>query len=173
MAASFPLVPRDLLPLGTQAPDFQGPDQSGAVVRGSDFRGRWLVLYFYPKDRTRNCTKEACGFRDQAQPLADARAAVVGVSRDTVASHADFARRRGLSFPLVSDPGGGIARAYRARGWLGFPRRVTYVIDPDGRIARRYESVHADRHAAEVLTDLRRLKEEKGAIVPHRTGSAP
>jgi peroxiredoxin Q/BCP len=90
--------------VGTLAPDFALPDQEGRTHRLSDYRGRWVVLYFYPKDDTPGCTKEACGFRDQMGSLKALDAVVLGVSADDVESHKRFAEKYGLNFPLLADP---------------------------------------------------------------------
>ena len=94
---------------------------------------------------------------------------IFGISRDDVESHEDFARRRRLGYPLLSDPKGVIMRAYKAEGWFGRPRRITYVVDPDGHVARVYDPVRAPNHASTVLSDLRDLKAKRDAIVPPRS----
>lgn len=160
---------RDTLRIGTSAPPFEAKDQAQHPIRLQDYRGRWVVLFFYPKDRTLNCTIEACSFRNHQADFEGENAVVFGVSRDDVASHEDFARRRRLSYPLLADPTGRIMRDYRARGWFGRARRTTFVIDPDGRVACVYERVRAPHHAETVLSDLRELKSKRDSIVPHGT----
>ncbi|MBI3724731.1 peroxiredoxin [bacterium] len=140
---------------GDAAPDFAAASVPGGPVKLSDFRGRWVVLYFYPADETPGCTQEACGFRDGHARFRDAGAVVLGVSTDGVESHAAFRSRHGLGFDLVSDAGGRIARSFgvldEARGWA---RRVTFLIAPDGRIARTFAVEAIASHAAEVLAAI-------------------
>ena len=160
-AVLWMLRPGGRLPEGSAAPDFALPDQDGKVHRLGDYSGRWLVLYFYPKDDTPGCTKEACRFRDDIGVLGDLGAAVVGVSVDDVRSHAEFARKYQLPFPLLSDPGGRTAAAYGSLLNLGvvrLARRHTFIIAPDGRIAARFDKVDPARHAGEVAHTLRRLQ---------------
>ncbi|HVL88369.1 MAG TPA: peroxiredoxin [Candidatus Thermoplasmatota archaeon] len=125
---------------GRPAPDFAAPDQRGETLRLSDLRGRWVVLYFNPRDETRGCTAEACEFRDRRDAFSRLDAEIVGVSTQDQASHAAFARRHRLPFRLVADPDKRIARAYGALGWLGVARRVTFVLDPSGVVRRVHRS---------------------------------
>ena len=141
------------------APDFEGVDQHERPFRLSDLRGRWVVLYFYPKDETMGCTAEACAFRDDLSALREMDAEVVGVSVQDAASHRLFAEKHSIPFRLVADPGKRIAKAYEALGFLGLARRVTYLIDSEGVIRDAYRSEmaptsHVD-HAKERLRDLR------------------
>src|SRR5688500_2204388 len=110
------------LDTGTPAPNFQARDQNANPIRPSDLRGHWIVLFFYPKDRTPNCTREACGFRDNMTLFRGEDAVILGVSRDDLESHEDFARRRRLPYSLLSDTEGQITRAYHGQGWFGRPR---------------------------------------------------
>ena len=144
------------------APSFDLPDQSGTRHRLDDYRGRWVVLYFYQKDDTPGCTREACEFRDARPDLEGANAVVLGVSADDERSHGRFARKHNLNFPLLADEGARVARAYGAFGpKTMFGRtfesviRRTFLIDPDGRIARVWDAVTVDGHAAEVRAALR------------------
>jgi len=146
---------------GSAAPDFNLQDQNGKAHRLSDYAGRWLVLYFYPKDDTPGCTREACRFRDDIGVLGDLNAAVVGVSVDDARSHAGFARKYQLPFPLLSDPDGHTAAAYDSLlnlGLVRIARRHTFIIAPDGRIAARFDKVDPARHAEEVANTLRALQ---------------
>ncbi|HEX7972407.1 MAG TPA: peroxiredoxin [Thiobacillus sp.] len=146
---------------GSTAPDFALQDQEGRTRRLGDYAGRWLVLYFYPKDDTPGCTKEACRFRDDVGSLGEQGAAVVGVSLDSARSHADFSRKYRLPFPLLSDPDGQTAAAYDSLLNLGvarFARRHTFIIAPDGRIAARFDRVDPAYHAAEVKRVLQSLQ---------------
>jgi peroxiredoxin Q/BCP len=160
------LRPGSQRPEGSAAPDFALLDQNGQTHRLSDFSGRWLVLYFYPRDDTPGCTREACRFRDDIGVLGNLGAAVVGVSVDSTGSHADFARKYQLPFPLLSDPDGRTAKAYDSLMNLGlvrFARRRTFIIAPDGRIAARFDKVDPARHAEEVARTLRRLQQAHSA----------
>jgi peroxiredoxin Q/BCP len=157
---------------GSAAPDFALQDQNGQTHRLSDYAGRWLVLYFYPRDDTPGCTREACRFRDDIGILDERGAAVVGVSVDSVGAHAAFSRKYQLPFPLLSDPDGKTAAAYGSLLNLGivrFARRHTFIIAPDGRIAARFDQVNPARHAEEVahvLHTLQRAAAAQSAPVP-------
>jgi peroxiredoxin Q/BCP len=147
--------------IGAAAPAFNLPDQAGKTHALSDYAGRWLVLYFYPKDDTPGCTTEACNFRDDIVRIRRLGAEVVGVSVDDVASHADFAEKHSLPFTLLADTDGAVAASYGALRDLmvmKMARRVTFIIDPQGRVAHRYLDVDPDTHAAEVVADLERLQ---------------
>lgn len=147
---------------GQPAPQFELPDQQGQVRRLADWRGKWLVLYFYPKDDTPGCTTEACNFRDDWLKLQALGAEVVGISVDTSVSHAAFAQKFKLPFPLLADAKAEVAARYGALSdWLLFKlaKRYTFVVDPQGRIAKVYRSVDTDKHSAEILADLQRLKQ--------------
>lgn len=145
---------------GQPAPDFSLSDQNGAVHTLASFRGKWLVLYFYPKDDTPGCTKQACTFRDDIHKLNALGAQVVGISTDSAGSHADFSMKYQLPFTLLADTKGETAARYDSLINLGiakFARRNTFLIDPAGRIARMYLSADAGRNAAEVIEDLKKL----------------
>ena len=149
---------------GDAAPDFKGVTTEGTPVALADFRGRKLVLYFYPRDDTPGCTRQACSLRDGRADLAAKGAAVLGVSTQDERSHQAFTRKYGLNFPLLADTDGSVARAYgtlggtgivdRLRTAAGLARRVTYVIDEHGRIAHVIDKPDVARHAAEVLALL-------------------
>jgi peroxiredoxin Q/BCP len=160
-AGLWMLRPGAQRPAGSLAPDFELADQNGRIHRLGDYAGRWLVLYFYPKDDTPDCTKEACRFRDDIGVLGNLDAAVVGVSVDDTKSHADFARKYELPFPLLADPNGKTAAAYGSLLNLGvvrFARRHTFIIAPDSRIAVRFDKVDPSRHVQEVARTLRSLQ---------------
>ena len=147
---------------GRAAPDFALADQNGRIHRLGDYAGRWLVLYFYPRDDTPLCTREACRFRDGIGLLGSLDASVVGVSLDDARSHAEFSRKYQLPFPLLSDTGGKTAAAYDSLlnlGLVRFARRRTFIIAPDGRIAARFDKVDPADHAADVARTLRSLQE--------------
>lgn len=153
---------------GSIAPDFDLQDQNNQAHRLSDYAGRWLVLYFYPKDDTPGCTREACSFRDDIGVLGNLNAAVIGISVDNTRSHAEFARKYQLPFPLLSDPDGRTAAAYDSLLNLGvvrFARRHTFIIAPDGRIAARFDKVDPANHTREVAGMLRTLQQSGSAHV--------
>jgi peroxiredoxin Q/BCP len=141
-----------------QAQDFSLPDQNGAVHSLQDYAGKWLVLYFYPKDNTPGCTKEACIFRDERDTISRlGQAEIVGVSKDSVESHKKFAEQQHLNFTLLSDPEHATIEAYGAWGLLG-TKRNTVIIDPGGQIAKTYEGVDPKTHAAQIIADLQQLQ---------------
>lgn len=147
---------------GAAAPDFALPDAEGKLRKLADWRGQWLVLYFYPRDNTPGCTTEAANFRDAVSEFAALNAKVVGISTDDGASHRSFALEQSLPFALLSDAGGTTAQHYGALTNLGImkiAKRHTYLIDPDGRIAKAYLKVDPASHAAELLADLKRLQQ--------------
>jgi peroxiredoxin Q/BCP len=143
--------------VGERAPDFALPDANGREVSLAGFRGRPVVLYFYPKDDTPGCTKEACSFRDQYQDFRDAGAEVIGVSSDSSDSHRRFAERHRLPFTLLADQGGRVRKLYGVPATLGLlPGRVTFVIDAEGVVRHAFNSqLAATRHVEEALDVLR------------------
>ena len=143
---------------GTPAAAFSLTDQAGKTRTLAEFRGKWVVLYFYPKDDTPGCTEEACKFRDDLFTLSQLGAQVIGVSLDDSASHARFAKKYSLPFPLLADPSGAVAASYGALPQGSrYARRYTFLIDPAGKVARVYTKVETSRHSAEVIEDLKRL----------------
>lgn len=144
-----------MLAKGTKAPDFSALDQNGKEVRLSDHLGKWVLLYFYPKDNTPGCTKEACSLRDNHFQFRHLGGVVIGVSSDSVESHGKFAAKYELPFSIVSDSDKSIIKAYEASGLL---KRVSYLIDPSGLIAKDYPRVRPADHAQEVLKDLKELQ---------------
>lgn len=143
--------------VGDPAPDFSLPDAEGNAVRLTDLRGTPVVLYFYPKDDTPGCTREACSFRDQYEDFRDAGAEVIGVSSDSREAHRRFAERHRLPFRLLSDQGGTVRKRYGVPATLGLlPGRVTFVIDGEGVVRHVFNSqLDATRHVAEALGALR------------------
>ena len=143
---------------GRKAPAFSLKDQEGRARSLKDYAGRPLILYFYPKDDTPGCIREACAFRDALPDFKKGKAAVLGVSVLDVASKARFARKHKLNFPLLADPDHEVAEQYGAwkkkslygRTYMGVAR-MTYLIGPDGKVARRWDDVRVDGHAADVL----------------------
>jgi peroxiredoxin Q/BCP len=147
------------LKVGQPAPDFSLPDQDGKTRTLGDFRGKWLALYFYVKDDTPGCTEQACKFRDDIGEIKDLGAEVVGVSVDDTDSHANFAKKYNLPFPLLADSKGETAARYGSlRGDGSMAKRNTFLIDPEGKIARIYLSASTSRNSAEVIEDLKKLK---------------
>ncbi len=138
-----------------KAANFSLPDQTGVERSLADFAGRWLVVYFYPQDDTPGCTTEACEFRDSYVVLREHKLEVVGISKDSVESHAGFAERYALNFPILSDVSGEVRKAYGASG-LG-RERMTFLINPAGEIVREYPKVTPKGHAAEILADFDKL----------------
>ena len=144
--------------VGDAAPDFALPDRTGRVVRLSDYRGKKaIVVYFYPKDETPGCTKEACAFRDHYQDFQDAGAEVIGISSDSQESHGRFAEHHRLPFVLLADRGGVVRKQYGVPATLGvLPGRVTFVIDRQGVVRHVFNSqLQAARHVDEAITALR------------------
>jgi peroxiredoxin Q/BCP len=147
-----------------KAPDFSLPDQSGTMRNLKDFAGKWLVVYFYPKDDTPGCTTEACSFRDEYGAMQDQGLQVVGISKDSVKSHAKFAEKYKLNFPILADETHEVIEAYGAWGMRKFmgreymgTGRMTFLINPEGAIGREYADVTPKEHAAEILQDFAEL----------------
>jgi peroxiredoxin Q/BCP len=154
---------------GEPAPEIALPDEHGTIHRLSDRRGRWTLVYFYPKDDTPGCTIEACQFRDDHEQIVGADAEIWGISPDGAASHADFRAKFDIPFPLLSDEEHEVAEAYGAwtlrkqydREFMGI-QRSSFLVDPDGRLARVWPKVHAEGHAAEVIAALAEAAAERG-----------
>jgi peroxiredoxin Q/BCP len=150
--------------VGDRAPAFTLPDQSGEPVKLSDFKGKAVVLYFYPKDDTPGCTREACSFRDEHSALVKAGAVVLGVSPDSTASHQKFAGKFKLPFPLLADTDHTVSEKYGAWGekslygrkFMGITRS-TFLIGKDGNVARVWPKVKVDGHVDEVRKVLAEL----------------
>jgi peroxiredoxin Q/BCP len=142
-----------LLPLGSAAPDFAAKDATGKVVHFSDFGGSPRVVYFYPKDETPGCTKEACAFRDTYDKFRAKGVVVFGVSRDTEKSHDEFRAAHTLPFPLAADPDGAVQKAYGvpSMGTMPLASRVSFLVDRDGKVQHVFEKVDPVVHADEVL----------------------
>lgn len=154
-------APSANLKLNSKAPNFNLPDANGQMVSLSQFKGSWMVLYFYPKDDTPGCTKEACEFRDDLHKLEKLGAKVVGISVDDSASHAAFAKKYSLPFPLLSDKDGAVAQQYNALtnlGMIKIAKRYTFLIDSDGNLRKSYLSVDTSKHSQEIIDDLTKLK---------------
>lgn len=154
----------DWLEPGTPMPSFTLADHTGAKVKSSQWKGKPLVIYFYPKDDTPGCTKEACAFRDASQPLEKLDAAVVGISCDPPDSHSKFRDKYELNFPLLSDLEHQVAEkfgAWREKNMYGKKsmgvQRSTFLIGPDGRVVKVWKRVQVDSHADDVLKALAEL----------------
>lgn len=149
------------LKTGDVAPAFELADQNGQPVRLNDFKGQWVVLYFYPKDDTPGCTTEACSFRDNVNRLIQKEAVILGVSLDSVESHRKFAEKHRLPFRLLADPDGRVAKQYDALLDLvvmKFAKRHSFIIDPEGRIGKIYRDVDPQKHVADILKELQTLQ---------------
>lgn len=151
--------------LNKKAPAFTLPDQTGTEHSLSDYKGKWVVLYFYPKDLTPGCTVEACSFRDNEARLKAVGAVVLGVSADTVKRHEKFTQVMSLNFPLLADVEKEVCKAYDSFGKKKFMGREyegilrnTFIIDPAGKVAQVYESVKPKVHVDEVLEFLKAQK---------------
>ena len=148
-----------------KAPDFSLLDQDNKTRKLSDWTGKWLVLYFYPKDDTPGCTIEACSFRDEYEVIKEAGAEVVGVSKDSPKSHKKFADKYKLNFTLLSDESGEMIKAFGAwneksmfgKSYMGISRK-TVVIDPSGNLVKEYPKVTPKDHAVQILQYLATLK---------------
>lgn len=140
-----------LLPPGAVAPHVEAADQSGTTRTLAEYRGRPVVIFFYPRDGTPGCTKEACTFRDAWPRYQQAGVAIVGISTDGVQAHARFADEHKLPFALLADTDAAIARAYGVDVTFGLTKRVSFLIDAEGRIARVFPNVDPGVHATEVL----------------------
>jgi thioredoxin-dependent peroxiredoxin len=154
----------DWIEPGSAAPSFTLLSDAGKKVKLSDFKGKPVVLYFYPRDDTPGCTQEACAFRDRSSELASAGAMVLGVSTDNVASHEKFRDKYSLNFPLLADEDHAIAEKYgawREKNMYGKKswgvQRSTYLIGPDGKVAKVWKKVQVDGHDQQVLDALAEL----------------
>jgi peroxiredoxin Q/BCP len=160
------LAVADAPPVGGVAPSFKLQDQAGKWHSLSEYRGKWVALYFYPKDDTPGCTTQACGFRDNVFAFNKEGAVILGISVDDVASHKAFAEKHGLPFTILADSDKAVTRQYGVlktyMGVMEMARRDTFIIDPQGRIAKHYESVDPDGHSQAVLGDIKALKAAAG-----------
>ena len=161
LVASVSTAAADQVAVGQPAPEFELPDQTGQLHSLEDYRDQWVVLYFYPKDETPGCTTEACEFRDDIFAFRKANAQILGVSFDDVESHQKFAENYNLPFPLLADVRGKAADAYGVRTrmfGMKVAKRQTFLIDPNGRLAKHYKKVTPETHSDEVLADLESLR---------------
>ena len=158
------------LKTGDKAPAFSLPDQDGKVHALKDYKGQWVLAYFYPKDDTPGCTKEACAIRDAWSQYKKEKVQVFGVSADSPASHAKFIAKFTLPFTLLADEAREMTKAYDTWGKKKFMGREyegifrhSFLINPEGRIAKVYEEVKPEEHAAEVLADVQVFKKQVSA----------
>ncbi len=154
-----------VLNVGDAAPDFTLPNQDETPVSLVDLQGQWVVLYFYPRDNTPGCTKEACGFRDHNADYQSRNVTILGISPDTAKSHQKFIEKQTLPFTLLCDPESVVARAYESYGPKKFMGkeydgvyRQTFIIDPHGQLAQIYRKVKPADHADQVLQDIETLQ---------------
>lgn len=145
-----------------KATDFSLPDQNGTIHTLSQYRGKWVILYFYPRDDTPGCTKEACSFRDSINQFQKFGVVILGVSKDSVTSHKKFAEKYKLNFTILSDESKKVIQAYHAWGKKKFlgresegTLRITYLINPSGEIQKVYEKVNPLIHSSQILSDLK------------------
>ena len=154
-----------MLEVGTTAPQITLADQQGTTRTLNEFLGNWVLIYFYPKDNTPGCTREACGIRDTWDRFEQSGVTVLGISADSVESHQKFIKDHQLPFTLLSDPEKKVIKAYEALGekmmfgkkYTGI-LRVSYLIDPEGKIRRAYSKVQPNKHAEQILKDMTELK---------------
>lgn len=145
-----------------KAVNFSLPDQNNKIHSLKDYKGQWVVVYFYPRDDTPGCTKEACGFRDKSQPYKDKNIVIIGISKDSVDSHKKFAEKYHLNFPILSDASRETIKAYGAWGEKNFlgktfegVLRKTFLIGPTGEIRKTYDKVDVLNHAETILQDIK------------------
>ncbi len=149
------------LDAGMEAPQFELLDQTETIHKLNDYLGKWLVLYFYPKDDTPGCTKQACAFRDDIAELQNLNVQVFGVSVNSTESHAEFANKYSLQFPLLADIGGKTANDYGSLtkiGPLKLAKRHTFIINPEGKLAKIYRTVKPATHSDEIIADIKKLQ---------------
>ena len=144
------------LKVNTIAPNFTLSDAHGIEHTLSDYKGQFVILYFYPKDNTPGCTKEACSFRDSFSEIRALNATILGVSWDSSKNHVSFTEKYSLPFTLLSDTRGDVSKVYDAAGWF-MPKRYTYVIDPNGEIVNVYTKFDISAHSTEIISFIKSL----------------
>jgi len=151
--------------LGAAAPDFKLQDQNGKWHELKDYRGKWVALYFYPKDQTPGCTTQACEFRDNIFAFRDAGAQILGISVDDVESHKAFAEKHGVPFPILADSDKAVTKKYGVLktylGTIKMAKRDTFLIDPQGKIVKHYPDVDPKGHSQIVLNDIKSMQQKK------------
>ena len=158
---AYPWAAIASIEIGDKAPNFTLLDQDNVKHQLSDYKNSWVILYFYPKDDTPGCTTQACDFRDAVKRIIASKSNVFGVSLDSVESHKQFAEKYSLPFSLLSDESGLVAKSYDSlNNFVGFKsaKRNTFIIDPEGKIAKIYLSVKPSTHSQMVLNDLNQLQ---------------
>ncbi|MEY2919838.1 MAG: hypothetical protein RL261_1143 [Pseudomonadota bacterium] len=163
VAGSRPALADGTTPeVGKPAPAFKLQDQAGKWHSLADYKGKWVALYFYPKDDTPGCTTQACGFRDNIFAFNKEGAVILGISVDDMASHKEFAEKHSLPFTILADSDKAVTKSYGVlktyMGVMEMARRDTFIIDPQGRVAKHYESVNPEGHSQIVLADIKALK---------------
>ena len=162
LTLAMPLVAADLKPVGSTAPNFTLPNQENKPVSLADFKGKWVVLYFYPKDQTAGCSKEAHNFQEDLPKYEKLNAVVLGVSLDTVESHKQWCTKDGFSFKMLADPEHKVVDAYgvpvRTMGSNSYAMRDTFLISPEGKIVKTWEVKDIPNHSAEVLAAIQAAK---------------
>ncbi len=146
---------------GVKAPDFTAIDQNGKTHSLKDYRGKYVLLYFYPKDMTPGCTKEACGFRDNLDNLKKDNVVVLGVSADNVESHKKFAEKYHLNFPILADDKKEIISKYKVNSALGLAKRVSFLINPEGVIVKVFDKVNPETHPKEVEEAVKKFLNDR------------
>lgn len=150
-----------MITINQVAPAFTLPDHTGTQRSLADWAGQWVLLYFYPKDDTPGCTTEACSLRDNLPKFSGANAAVIGISADSVKSHAKFVAKYGLPFTLLADEDKTVCTTYGVSSVIGI-KRSSFLIDPTGKIAKVYANVKPAEHAEQVLADIQTLEQNDG-----------
>jgi peroxiredoxin Q/BCP len=145
------------IPAGEKAPDFALKNQNGQIIKLSEQRGKFVLMYFYPKDDTPGCTKEACNFRDEYSEIKKLNAVVFGISRQDEKSHQKFIAKHKLPFDLLVDADGAVAKAYGVGTMpvVGFHKRQSILVGPDGKVLRFYDDVDPAKHVSEVISDIK------------------
>jgi thioredoxin-dependent peroxiredoxin len=165
LSAITPVQAANSPPVGSMAPTFKLQDQAGQWHTLEEYKGKWLALYFYPKDNTPGCTTQACEFRDNVFAFRDAGAVIVGISLDDTASHKKFAEEHGLPFTLLADTTKQTAKDYgvltKMMGIMEVAQRDTFLIDPTGKIVKHYVRVDPKGHSQIVLADIKALQAKK------------
>jgi len=154
----FNVNAKDKLIVGAEAPSFTLSDQDNIKRTLDEYRGKWVVLYFYPKDDTPGCTAEACSFRDNIEIINNLNTTILGVSVDSNESHKEFSEKYSLPFPILADKDGEVAKSYDSFGsFVGFKyaSRHTFIINPSGKIHKIYKKVNPSKHAAEIIAELK------------------
>ncbi|MEM1941077.1 MAG: peroxiredoxin [Candidatus Caldarchaeum sp.] len=152
-----------MLRVGDVAPGFELVSHTGERINLEKLRGRYVVLFFYPKDGSPGCTRENCLLRDNFEKFEKLGAVTLGISRDSVESHKRFAEKHGFTHHLLSDPSGEVVKAYGAAGLFGITKRITYVIDPEGCVAKIIQSINPSTHVSEALKTLETLSSSEAS----------